>query len=378
LNDYTNEELKSYRELLAFDKKVAEERKRNYQEYAAARISAARQIEDIENTLLKDGIEKELEINRDKFRRLREDAKKNTKLTRKERARLIELFDDQELAQQKLINQKYVDLEKEKNAKIDEEREKLNQERIDKEDSLFQLELDLMKDRQMAEIIALSQGYEEKYLLAEGNAELTKQLEAQFLLDQAAIEDKFRQEKAAKEKEATDKSIAEAQAEADAKLAIQNAQIGIAEAGIGLIKELAGENKKILAAALIAENAAGVAKIIINTVAANAKAVVASPLTAGQPWVSINSIGAGIGIASSVAATAKGLSALGGGGSPDSGSVPSGGAASSATPNFNVVGDSGINQLAQLQSTPTQAYVVSGEVTTSQALDRNRVQNATL
>ena len=47
-------------------------------------------------------------------------------------------------------------------------------------------------------------------------------------------------------------------------------------------------------------------------------------------------------------------------------------------PQFNVVGDSGVNQLAQLQQQPTQAYVVSGEVTTTQALDRNRVQNATL
>jgi hypothetical protein len=47
-------------------------------------------------------------------------------------------------------------------------------------------------------------------------------------------------------------------------------------------------------------------------------------------------------------------------------------------PQFNVVGDSGINQLASLQQQPTQAFVVSGEVTTAQALDRNRVQNATL
>ena len=368
----------SERKLRVFDAETNTERIGNYKNYAKERISIARQIEDIENGLLEDGIEKELEINRDKFRRLREDAEKNTKLTKTERAALIDLFDKQELAQQKVINQKYVDLEKEKNAKIDEINKKENQERIDKEDALFQLELDLMKDRQMAEIIALSQSYEAKYLLAQDNAELTKQLEAQFLIDQAAIEDQFRKEKADKEKAASDKSIAEAQAEADAKLAIQNAQIGIAEAGIGLIKELAGENKKILAAALIAENAAGVAKIIINTVAANAKAVVASPLTAGQPWVSINSIGAGIGIASSVAATAKGLSALGGGGSPDSGSVPSGGAASAAVPNFNVVGDSSVNQIAQLQQTPVQAYVVSGEVTTSQALDRNRVQNATL
>ncbi len=47
-------------------------------------------------------------------------------------------------------------------------------------------------------------------------------------------------------------------------------------------------------------------------------------------------------------------------------------------PSFNVVGDSGVNQLAQLQQQPTQAFVVSGEVTTAQALDRNRIQNATL
>ena len=63
------------------------------------------------------------------------------------------------------------------------------------------------------------------------------------------------------------------------------------------------------------------------------------------------------------------------GGAPDSPSPDVGGG---SAPNFNVVGDSGVNQLATLQQQPTQAYVVSGEVTTAQALDRNRVQNATL
>lgn len=47
-------------------------------------------------------------------------------------------------------------------------------------------------------------------------------------------------------------------------------------------------------------------------------------------------------------------------------------------PSFNVVGNSGVNQLAQLQQTPVQAYVVSGQVTTAQSLDRNRIENATL
>lgn len=49
-----------------------------------------------------------------------------------------------------------------------------------------------------------------------------------------------------------------------------------------------------------------------------------------------------------------------------------------SAPQFNTIGSSGINQLAQLQQQPVQAYVVSGEVTSAQALDRNRVQNATL
>lgn len=48
------------------------------------------------------------------------------------------------------------------------------------------------------------------------------------------------------------------------------------------------------------------------------------------------------------------------------------------SPNFNIVGNSGFNQLAQIQQQPIQAYVVSGEVTSAQALDRNRIKNATL
>ena len=54
------------------------------------------------------------------------------------------------------------------------------------------------------------------------------------------------------------------------------------------------------------------------------------------------------------------------------------GGTSVMSPNFNVVGNSGINQLAQLQQSPMKAYVVSGDMTTAQSLDRNRIENATL
>ena len=49
-----------------------------------------------------------------------------------------------------------------------------------------------------------------------------------------------------------------------------------------------------------------------------------------------------------------------------------------SAPQFNTIGSSGINQLAQLQMQPVQAYVVSGQVTSAQALDRNRIQNSSL
>jgi hypothetical protein len=65
----------------------------------------------------------------------------------------------------------------------------------------------------------------------------------------------------------------------------------------------------------------------------------------------------------------------GGGGSAAAPST--GGGGGGATPNFNIVGNSNVNQLASLQQKPVQAYVVSGEVTSQQALDRNRQVNAT-
>ena len=166
----------------------------------------------------------------------------------------------------------------------------------------------------------------------------------------------------------------------EAKNAIQNQQLDNVVGGIGILKGVFEKNKAIQKGLLIAENAAGIAKIIINTMAGNAKAVAASPLTAGQPFVAANTIGAGISIASSIAATAKGLAALGGGSAGGGSSM--GSAPTTAAPQFNVVGQGGANQLAQTIGTqnqqPVQAYVVAGAVTTGQALNRNIINNASM
>ena len=47
------------------------------------------------------------------------------------------------------------------------------------------------------------------------------------------------------------------------------------------------------------------------------------------------------------------------------------------TPSFDIIQAQPQMQLSQLQQQPIKAYVVSGEVSTAQALDRNRVRNAT-
>jgi membrane protein involved in colicin uptake len=173
---------------------------------------------------------------------------------------------------------------------------------------------------------------------------------------------------------------------AQAKKEIQDATLNNIDAGIGLLKSLAGKSKALQATALIAESAVGIAKIIMNTQTANAIAK-ASPINAVDPSYGtrmsiLNRISAGIGIASNSVALKSGLSALGGGGG--GGSAPSGGtggSSESTPPSFNIVGQNPNNQLAQSiaqqQNQPLQAFVVSGNVTTAQSLDRNKIDTAT-
>ena len=101
-------------------------------------------------------------------------------------------------------------------------------------------------------------------------------------------------------------------------------------------------------------------------------------------------VGPVLGAAAAAAAIAAGLVNVkniasqkfeGGGSTPSPTPAPSGGGGGGGgviTPNFNVVGNAqATNPLAGLGSQPLQAYVVSGEVTSAQSLDRNRINYAT-
>ena len=193
------------------------------------------------------------------------------------------------------------------------------------------------------------------------------------------------EEVAAINKTARDKELADIKTMEDAKTALQMQGLDAASQGIQLLAQLGQKNKAIQKGAVLAESAVGIAKMIISNKIANAGALAAPSniLVPGSaaPVIALNNISTGIGIAANIAATAKALKELGGGAAPTGGNTGGGGGGGgggTVSPSFNVVGNSGINQLGQLQQRPTKAYVVSGDMSTAQSLERNRIENATV
>ena len=164
--------------------------------------------------------------------------------------------------------------------------------------------------------------------------------------------------------------------------AVQNTLTTIAN----LAQLFAGASEKEQKKAFEIQKAVGIAQATIDTYKS---ATAAYSSLAGIPVV-----GPALGIAAAAAAVTAGLlnvkqiasqefKASGGGAAGGVGaagvSAPTGGAGSSViSPNFNIVGNAqATNPLAGLGGQPIQAYVVSGEVTTAQSLDRNRINYAT-
>jgi hypothetical protein len=170
----------------------------------------------------------------------------------------------------------------------------------------------------------------------------------------------------------------------DAKRAILMSAIDTAINGFALLGQLAGKNKALQAAALVGESLAGIARIVINTQAANAAAVLKYALIPGgvalaAAETTINKVSAGIGIAANLLATKKALASLGGGGGVSASPVRDGGGGQSA-PAFNVVGNSDASRLGQTinERRPIKAFVVGNDVTTQQEMDRNTRRTATI
>jgi hypothetical protein len=281
--------------------------------------------------------------------------------------------------------------------KINSIREKFRLQNEDAEDITEFEKLNRKYERDLLELERLDATAQQKLDLEAyyNSLRQTQFLENEDYLEQLEIE--AEDERLKRLGEDASKEIAISKSISVAKEQIRQAEINNLEKGFQLLGQVAGKNKVLQAAALIGESAIGIAKTIIQTQTSNAATIAQGAALAiptggasvalATKLVAANKISAGISIAANIAATAKGLSALKGGGSaPSPSGNPSasggGGGAASLPPAFNVVGASNTNQLAdaiggQAQQ-PVKAYVVSNDVTTAQSMDRNIVSGASI
>jgi hypothetical protein len=138
----------------------------------------------------------------------------------------------------------------------------------------------------------------------------------------------------------------------------------------------------LLGESTAAGKAASIAATTIDTIQSGVSAfkgmVSAVP---GPVGIALGAVAAAGALASGYASVKKILAVKTPNGGGGGGAAPSGGGVSA--PSFNVVGNSGVNQLAETMAgksaqAPIQAYVVANDVTTAQGLNRNIVTNASL
>jgi hypothetical protein len=210
----------------------------------------------------------------------------------------------------------------------------------------------------------LTAQYEADQLLYKDNKEILKALDVKYSKDKEDLD----KEELAKKKDTLQKQL--------------DLVKGSFQSFADVATLFAGKNKKAQKTAFNIQKAANIASATIDTYTA---ATAAFKSAAGIPV--IGAVLAPIAAAGAVAAGLMNIKKIAaskfeGGETPSTGGGGGGGGGATvptmSAPQFNVVGQSGVNQLASLGQQPIQAYVVSGQVTSQQALDRNRLANATL
>ena len=271
------------------------------------------------------------------------------------------------------------------------EREKATNELIKDEEKKLQAQINTANKEKELQLSRLQEQIDVYKLGTQGrlDAEIAyNEAKQEIDLQIIAYEDQLAVKKLENEKLASEKSIQLAKEEKEKKAAILQQQLDLVKGSFQAFADVAtlfaGKNKKAQKTAFNIQKAANIASATIDTYTA---ATAAFKSAAGIPVVgavlapiaAAGAIAAGLMNIKKIAASkfegAETPSASGGGGGGGGGgaTVPT-----MSAPQFNVVGQSGVNQLASLNQQPIQAYVVSGQVTSQQALDRNRLANATL
>ena len=343
-------------------------------------IDVTRRVEDEKLRIKDESRQKELDALDIKYKRQKEDAEKEL-ATDKDKVNKLAALNAQAVESRKVdektINDKYDKLEKDAAAKALEDKIKLQ------EEQWYAIQK-LKNSQQEQELLDLQIAYDKEYEAALNNTILQTELTNKFNKDSAAINKKYADEKAAADKLTADKEIELANKTREQKQAVEKKGIEMSIAAFSVINDLfqmnAAKSEKDARKQFKIQKAFNLASAIANTYLAVTGALTAGgnpiKLATGAQFVEAGIAAAvgGVNIAK-ISATQFDSKSF----SQDSGSNGGGGGGNQQmVPQFNTVGNNGINQLAQLQQQPVQAYVVSGEVTSQQSLDRNRAQNSSL
>jgi hypothetical protein len=218
------------------------------------------------------------------------------------------------------------------------------------------------------------------------NDAMLAQIDAELAFTDELI--KLDDERVANEKKNAEERIKAKQAETEAKIQLENSYLDAVSGGISIIKMFSEQNKGLQKAALIAENAIGIAKVVIaanqsvleTRAKANAipafigpgvpnPAFIAAQAVAAKNILSTK-INAGISIATMIAATAKGLAGIGagGGGGTGGGNIGGGGGGGTQAPIQAQLQTTTLNQsqIQQMGNAAVRSFVVESDVSGNQ------------
>ena len=345
-----NRSEKSNERTIKTEKVHNEKTKTNQKAQAKEKLDITKNVEDENIRLMDEGQAKEEAVILLAYKRKKEEQDKNLKdkvLKQADYDTLQKLNAEGQEADLLAIKEKYI-LQEELARKTAQE----------KKDAEFFRQENLLAELTDTAEQKLYDKYKLEQEAAEGNAELLLALKKKYDKD---VEDLNN-------------------VELEKKRTVEEKKIQMAMDGLSIINDLfqmnAGKSEKDAKRAFKAQKAFNLASALTNTyLAVTAALATKVELFPGQRFIEAGLAGAAGAV--QVAKIAK--TQFEGGSSSGAGSVGgSGGAPTMSAPQFNVVGQSGVNQLASLNQQPIQAYVVSGQVTSQQALDRNRLANATL
>ena len=379
------EQLKTDRVLIDIDetntqKDNQKERIANAKEYSQNRLNAERELEDLQAERMQEGVDKELHLNRLKYKRLIEDLKTNEDLTKKERQKFRQEYTHSFMNS----NIEIVKANQEKNDKIKEDNEKKDQ------DELKKL-TDFYAKKDALEISLMAEGDEKKKTKAQFDFEQRiAQLESEGLLT-ADVEKKLKQQLVDDleqiDIDAKDKEKKREEELKDAKVAIAGSVLSSLSS---LTDTFAGKSEASQRRAFNINKAIGIAQATMNTSQAVTKAL--AETTDPTPTQSLriaNAVAIGLAGVAQVASIAKQkFSPSGGGGgggnvpTPSGAGAGGGGAQAQATPNLELFGQAnGLNTFFQAQGQEqqtVQAVISLDQFSTSKDKQAQIFENSTL